>query len=165
MDLKAESEKISARFEALKGTIEKEKKELERRVEESKENLSKAYELGDLRENAEFEAALASCTVNNYSLNIKKQQLEEMLAIDTAKGYFPIGAVIMFSTVRLTTSLDDKEYVFKLYPKGVSDLPSGILSVDSVVGREVMNKRVGDMFITYHRVTGKKITWKVEEIY
>lgn len=164
--LKRRSAEISQSMSVLRDELARKLEKYDAELREAQVAMQKAYEMGDLRENAEFDAAVSRCGTLSYSRLLVKQQLEVINAIDTDEEYVPIGMVVMFSTVLLVNDRDiRKKFIFKLYPEGVSDLDRGILSLDSPIGRALYLKSAGAEFETEHRVTGEKRKWQIKAVY
>lgn len=165
--LKCISGEISESLSQLREELIQVIQEYDKEIKEAQIALQRAYEMGDLRENAEFDAALQRCSTLGYSRGLAEQKLRSINGVgEDEKNYEPIGMVVMYSTVLLTNDRDTGvEFVFKLYPADVSDLGRRILSVDSPIGKLLYLRNVGDVFNTEHRVTGVKRRWKVEAVY
>lgn len=160
------SAQISQSLHMLREELSRKLVEYDREVKEAQIVLQRAYAMGDLRENAEFDAAVSRCSALSYSKLLVKKKLESIESIGEEEDYAPIGMVVMFSTVLLVNDKDKgREFIFKLYPAGVSDLDRGILSVDSLIGRILHMKETGAQFDTVHRVTGEKRRWQIKAIY
>lgn len=165
--LETASAQISQSVHMLREELTRKLGEYDTEIKEAQVALQKAYEMGDLRENSEFDAAVSRCGELSYSKLLMKKKLESIEAIGVEEeDYVPIGMVVMFSTVLLVNNKDkDREFIFKLYPAGVSDLDRGVLSIDSIIGRVLYMKETGAQFETSHRVTGEKRKWQIRAIY
>lgn len=165
ISLKDAGVEIKAKFFEYLSDLESQYEQLLEKQQVLMNDLCVALSRGDLSENAEYKSAkdeLESCAATLCSLN---EQLKKARTVKADNlEYQPIGIVVMFTTVRLKNSYGNA-YTMCLYPKGISDLSRGILSVDSVVGKSLWYKRIGDTFVVEHRITGELITWEVEDIY
>ncbi len=105
--------------------------------------ISEAREKGDLKENAEYDAAKSAQGL--HELRIAK--LESLLAnarlIDETN--IDLSKVFILSTVRVkdTTTKDERKYT--LVSEKEADFKTGRISVDSPVGKALIGKAVGDL--------------------
>lgn len=165
MDLKAISESISKSIKDLKVDLQEQKvnklDELDRLTTEYK--IASAQ--GDRSENAAFTEAvdgMGKCAGELASINKQIALLDNLTEEDS---YEPINLVVLFSTVRLKVIDTGEEFVYKLYPKGISDLDRKIISEDSPVGKLLMRKEVGDIISIEMPLQGKVIKYQVMDIY
>jgi len=164
-DLEQISQEISQDLSSLRQELVSEWQRLEVDLESAQVQLQKAYGEGDLRENAEFEAAVSRCSLVSSSLQMVNEKLQRLNSFSEDEEYYPIGMVVMFSTVLLTNNVDKGRFIFKLYPAGVSDMERRILALDSPIGQAVYLRSKGSTFSMEHRVTGVVRVWKIEDIY
>ena len=165
MDLKTISESISKSIKDLKVDLQEQKvnklDELDRLTTEYK--IASAQ--GDRSENAAFTEAvdgMSKCTSELASINKQIALLDNLTEEDS---YEPINLVVLFSTVRLKVIDTGEEFVYKLYPEGISDLERKIISEDSPVGKLLMRKEVGDIISIEMPLQGKVIKYQVIDIY
>lgn len=104
--------------------------------------IAEAREKGDLRENAEYDAAKE----NQGHLEAKIQKFEGELAnariiseesIDTSK-------VSILTRVTLTNLNTKKQVTYHLVSEKEADLKSGKISVTSPIGKGLLGKKIGD---------------------
>jgi transcription elongation factor GreA len=115
--------------------------ETELRVELPKQ-IKTAKEWGDLRENAEYHAALARQQFVQARIRDLRQRLSEVSSIDTSK--LPHGKVAYGSTVVLYDPERDEETTYRLVTAEESDPAGGLISTSSPVGRSLMGREEGD---------------------
>ncbi len=115
--------------------------EYELRNELPKEIL-KARAHGDLRENAEFHAAKERQRYVDARLSQLKKRLADFSLIDLSK--IPHGKVGLGSTVVVLDLQKDEEITFKIVTSEESDVPKGLISTSSPIGRGLLGKEVGD---------------------
>lgn len=105
--------------------------------------IQKAREMGDLSENAEYDAAKDAQGL----LELKISKLENTVAtarvlddsdIDASKAY-------ILSTVTLKNLKFNKKVTYTLVAEEEADLKQGKISVKSPVGKAVLGKSVGDV--------------------
>lgn len=120
---------------------ELEELESELRVHLPKE-IKRAKEFGDLRENAEYHAALARQQFVQARIGQLRQRLSEISSIDTSK--VPHGKAAYGSTLLLYDSERDEEVTYRLVTPEESDPQGGLISTTSPVGRSLMGREEGD---------------------
>jgi len=105
--------------------------------------IAEAREKGDLKENAEYDAAKESQGL----LEAKIQRLESDLAnvrileegnIDTSK-------VSILTKVTVTNLGNKKQYTYHLVSEKEADLKQGKISVSSPIGKGLLGKQVGEV--------------------
>ncbi len=130
-----------------KETFEQMKNELQRMKAVDRPAASKAIaeakEKGDLRENAEYDAAKEAQGL----LEAKIAQFEGMLAntriidestIDTSK-------VSILTRVELTNLNTKKSVTYQIVSENEADLKQGKISVTSPIGKGLLGKKVGEV--------------------
>lgn len=130
-----------------KETFEQMKSELQRMKAVDRPAASKAIaeakEKGDLRENAEYDAAKEAQGL----LEAKIAQFEGMLAntriidestIDTSK-------VSILTRVELTNLNTKKSVTYQIVSENEADLKQGKISVTSPIGKGLLGKKVGEV--------------------
>lgn len=115
--------------------------ETELRVQLPKD-IKLALEWGDLRENAEYRAALDRQQFVQARIGQLRQRLREITSIDLSK--VPHDRAAYGSTVMLYDAERDEEVTYKLVTPEESDPAAGLISTVSPVGRSLMNKEEGD---------------------
>ena len=129
--------------EVIKEKLRKELDELdtELRVHLPRE-IKRAKEFGDLRENAEYHAALARQQFVQARIQQLRQRLSEISSIDLAK--IPRDRIAYGSTVVLLDAELDKEVTYRLVTAEESDPNAGLISTTSPIGRSLMGREEGD---------------------
>ncbi len=129
--------------ENIKLKLQKEMEELdtELRVHLPRE-IKRAKEFGDLRENAEYHAALARQQFVQARIRDLRQRISEVASIDTSK--VPHGKAAYGSTLVLYDSERDEEVTYRLVTPEESDPQGGLISTTSPVGRSLMGREEGD---------------------
>jgi transcription elongation factor GreA len=126
--------------------VQRLKKELEELRYELNSKLPKELEAarahGDLRENAEYEAAKERQGVVNARIGATEQRIRELSMIDISS--FPGDAVGYGSLVTLEDQDSGDEVKYELvFPEEV-DAREGKISLSSPLGRALVNKQPGD---------------------
>jgi transcription elongation factor GreA len=130
------TEDVKARLKA-----ELEELEAELRVHLPRE-IKRAKEFGDLRENAEYHAALARQQFVQARIRDLRQRLSEIASIDPTR--VPYDKVAYGSTVVLYDDERDEEVTYRLVTPEESDPPNGLISTTSPIGRSLMGREEGD---------------------
>ena len=122
--------------------------------------IAEAREKGDLKENAEYDAAKEA----QGMLEAKIKQLEGVLAnarildesnIDTSK-------VSILTKVTLTNMNTKKQVTYKIVSENEADLKLGKISVTSPIGNSLLGKIIGDVVEVV--VPAGVLKFKVEKI-
>jgi transcription elongation factor GreA len=104
--------------------------------------IKRALEFGDLRENAEYRAALDRQEMVKARISQLRQRLREVASIDISK--VPRDKAAYGSTLVLYDAERDEELTYRLVTPEESDPQSGLISTTSPVGRSLMGKEEGD---------------------
>ena len=115
--------------------------EYEFRIELPKE-IGNAVAMGDLRENAEYKAALERQSYVRARIGQLRKRLGELSAINI--GSIPKDRVALGSKVKLLNLDTDQEVTYQLVFPEVSDLDHGLISIASPVGKGLMGREEGD---------------------
>jgi len=122
--------------------------------------IQKAREMGDLSENAEYDAAKDAQGL----LELKISKLESIIAnarvledgdMDTSKAY-------ILSTVKLKNLKNKQEMKYTLVAEQEANLKQGKISIKSPVGKAILGKSVGDVIDI--KVPAGSMQFKVLEI-
>lgn len=127
----------------VRDRLEKELRELERelRIEIPKE-IEKALALGDLRENAEYHAALDRQRYLQARIAQVQQRLSQLSSIKISS--IPNDRVGFGSVVKVQDLDTDEELSFELVMAEESDPKDGRISVSSPIGQALVDRHVGD---------------------
>jgi transcription elongation factor GreA len=115
--------------------------ETELRVHLPKE-IKRALEFGDLRENAEYRAALDRQDFIKARISQLRQRISEIASIDLSN--IPTDRAAYGSTLVLYDAERDEEVTYRLVTPEESDPQGGMISTTSPVGRSLMGKEEGD---------------------
>ena len=123
--------------------LEKELKGLEKeyRVELPKE-IHRALQMGDLRENSEYHAALDRQQYVKARIGQLQKQLKELSLVDLSS--LPKDRVALGSTVALVDAVSGKSMSYELVIPDMADFSKGLVSVTSPIGKALVGHRVGD---------------------
>ena len=127
-------EKLLKRFEDEINALERElKKELPKEIQ-------RARELGDLRENAEYQAAKERQTYVQARIAMLKRRVSEISLMNLDR--IPHGKAGFGSTV--TIRENNQEMVYQLVMPEDAEAEKGLISTSSPIGRAILNKEEGD---------------------
>lgn len=129
--------------EAIKKKLRDELEELETEFRiHLPQEIKKAKEFGDLRENAEYKAALERQEIVRARIAQLRQRISEISSIDLSK--IPRDKVAYGSTVVLYDSEKDEEVKYRLVTPEESNPQEGFISTVSPIGKSLMGKEEGD---------------------
>ena len=129
-----------------KDTLEQLKTELQRMkgVERpaASRAIAEAREKGDLKENAEYDAAkeaqgILEAKIAQYEGSMATLRVLDEADIDTSK-------VSILTKVKLTNLNTQKQVTYKIVSEKEADLKAGKISVTSPIGKGILGKLVGD---------------------
>ena len=115
--------------------------EYEFRIELPKE-IGNAVAMGDLRENAEYKAALERQSYVRARIGQLRKRLGELSAINVAS--IPKDRVALGSRVTLLNLDTDEEVTYELVFPEVADSEKGLLSIASPIGKALVGLQEGD---------------------
>ncbi|MBA2495260.1 MAG: transcription elongation factor GreA [Acidobacteria bacterium] len=104
--------------------------------------IQKAREFGDLRENAEYKAAMERQSMVQARIRQVRQRLSEVESIDLSK--IPTDRVAYGSKIVLYDLDRDEDVTYKLVTSEESDPDKGLISTVSPIGQGLMGKQEGD---------------------
>lgn len=122
--------------------------------------IAEAREKGDLKENAEYDAAKEAQGLHEAKI----AQLESIIAnariLDTKD--LDLSKVSVLSKVKITNMKTKKVVAYHLVSEKEADLKAGKISVTSPIGKGLLGKAVGD--IAEIDVPAGKLEFRIEEI-
>ncbi len=134
-DVWGDERKLLKRFEDEVAALERELKT------ELPKEIQRARELGDLRENAEYQAAKERQTYVNARIAMLKRRMNEIALMNLDR--IPHGKAGFGSTVKLRESTGS-EVVYQLVMPEDADAEKGLISTSSPIGKAILNKEEGD---------------------
>jgi transcription elongation factor GreA len=130
-------------MEEVKAKLHEELAELEDELHHKlPKEIQKAREFGDLRENAEYKAALERQSIVSARIMQVRQRLNEVQSIDLSK--IPTDRIAYGSSVVLYDLDKDEKVNYKLVTSEESDPENGLISTVSPIGQALMGKEEGD---------------------
>jgi transcription elongation factor GreA len=129
-----------------KDTLEQLKAELQRMkgVERpaASRAIAEAREKGDLKENAEYDAAKEAQGMLEAKIAGLEGALANTRVIDESS--IDISKVSILTTVKLTNLATKKQVTYKIVSEQEADLKIGKISVTSPIGKGILGKQVGE---------------------
>src|SRR5436309_9184687 len=127
----------------IKKKLEEEIQALERELrEELPKALKAAAALGDLSDNADYQAARERQDFVRVRLGQLKQRIADLSMINFDK--IPRDRISLGSRVVLLDVDKNEEITYKLVTTEDANAPEGLISTTSPIGRSLLNKHEGD---------------------
>ncbi|PYS04827.1 MAG: transcription elongation factor GreA [Acidobacteria bacterium] len=127
----------------IKKKLEEEIQALERELrEELPKALKAAAALGDLSDNADYQAARERQDFVRVRLGQLKQRIADLSMINFDK--IPRDRISLGSRVVLLDVDKNEEITYKLVTTEDANVTEGLISTTSPIGRSLLNKREGD---------------------
>ena len=122
--------------------------------------IAEAREKGDLKENAEYDAAkeaqgLLEARIKKFESDLANCRILDADNIDTSK-------VSILTKVKITNVATNKSMTYQIVSEKEADLKLGKISVTSPIGRGLLGKKVGE--IAEVTAPNGLIKFQVEEI-
>jgi transcription elongation factor GreA len=123
--------------------------------------IAEAREKGDLKENAEYDAAKEA----QGMLEAKINQLEGVLATARVldESTIDTSRVAILTKVTITNLATKKKLTYQIVSEQEADLKAGKISVTSPIGKGLLGKEVGEVAEVV--VPAGVVKFKVEEIF
>ena len=122
--------------------------------------IAEAREKGDLKENAEYDAAkeaqgMLEAKIAALEGQIATGRIVDESTIDTSK-------VTILTKVKLTNLNTKKQVIYQIVSEKEADLKAGKISVTSPIGKGLLGKTIGD--VAEVTVPAGTVKFKVEDI-
>jgi transcription elongation factor GreA len=122
--------------------------------------IAEAREKGDLRENAEYDAAkeaqgMLEAKIAQLEGQVAQARIIEQADVDTSK-------VSILTKVKLTNLGTKKQVTYQIVSEKEADLKAGKISVTSPIGKGLLGKAIGD--VAEVSVPAGVMKFKVEDI-
>jgi transcription elongation factor GreA len=122
--------------------------------------IAEAREKGDLKENAEYDAAkeaqgLLEARINQLETMVATARILDASTINTSR-------VSILTKVTLLNMNTKKEVTYQIVSEGEADLKAGKISVTSPIGSGLLGKSVGD--VAEVKVPAGLLKFKIEKI-
>jgi len=130
-------------MEAVKKKLHEELEKLEEELHFTlPKEIARAREWGDLKENAEYKAAMERQTMVQARIMHVRNRLYEVESIDLTK--IPTDSAAYGSTLVLYDLEKEEKVTYKLVTSEESDPENGLISTVSPIGQALMGKEEGD---------------------
>lgn len=130
-------------MEAIKKKLQSELDELEEELHfKLPKEIQLAREWGDLKENAEYKAAMERQSMVQARIMQVRTRISEVESIDVSK--LPTDSVAYGSKVVLYDIERDEDITYKLVTSEESDPDNGLISTVSPIGQGLIGKEEGD---------------------
>lgn len=105
--------------------------------------IAEAREKGDLKENAEYDAAkeaqgLLEARIRKFESELATARILDATNIDTSK-------VTILTRVTITNLANQKSMTYQIVSEKEADLKAGKISITSPIGKGLVGKREGDI--------------------
>jgi len=122
--------------------------------------IAEAREKGDLRENAEYDAAKEAQGLLEAKILRLEGELANARVID--EGTIDTSKVSILTKVTVTNLINKKQVTYHLVSEKEADLKLGKISVTSPIGKGLLGKQVGE--VADVRVPAGTLQFKIENI-
>jgi transcription elongation factor GreA len=122
--------------------------------------IAEAREKGDLRENAEYDAAKEAQGLLEAKIQRLESELVNARVID--QGTIDTSKVSILTKVTVTNLTNKKQMTYHLVSEKEADLKLGKISVTSPIGRGLLGKQVGE--VANVQVPAGSLQFKIENI-
>ncbi|MES1215547.1 MAG: transcription elongation factor GreA [Bacteroidota bacterium] len=127
-------------------TLDQMKKDLQRMKAIDRPAASKAIaearEKGDLKENAEYDAAKEAQGLLEAKIAAMEGAMSNIRVLDEAN--IDTSKVSILTKVTLTNLVTNKKVTYKLVSEQEADLKAGKISITSPIGKGILGKQIGD---------------------
>lgn len=173
--LMEESRKIDEKLDMLLAEAKHRLSDIDNTLITLNEEYKRAKADGDLRENASYEDAIKHIS-EAQSDRARWEVLSDGISNVKIKikEYVHQDKITLLSTVRIErvqtsapNTIQDIEdgFTLKLFPYGISDVESGIISIDSSIGGKLLGKQVGDIIKFRDRSSSRYANFEVVSFY
>src|SRR5690242_21119428 len=122
--------------------------------------IGEAREKGDLKENAEYDAAKEAQGLLEARIKKMEGDLANARIVDTAT--IDTGKVSILTRVKLTNLNTKKQVTYQIVSEKEADLKLGKISVTSPIGKGILGKTVGELAEV--QAPAGILKFKIEEI-
>lgn len=122
--------------------------------------IAEAREKGDLKENAEYDAAKESQGLLEAKIALLEGQIASARIIDETS--IDTSKVSILTKVKVLNLGTKKEMTYKIVSEKEADLKAGKISITSPIGKGLLGKKVGD--VAEVQAPAGVIKFKIEDI-
>ncbi len=124
------------------------------------DDIARARAFGDLKENAEYDAAKNSQAMNERRIADLENKIATAQVIDEAK--IPKDKVFIGATVLLKDMDEDEEISYSIVPQDEANYDEGKLSVTSPIAKGLLGLKVGET--AQIQIPAGTLTYKILKI-
>src|SRR3989338_5231703 len=106
------------------------------------DDIAKARAFGDLKENAEYDAAKNSQAMNEKRISDLQEKLVSVQIIDETK--IPKDQIFIGAKVLLKDLKNQDEFTYAIVPQDEADFDEGKISVTSPIAKGLLGLKVGE---------------------
>ncbi len=107
------------------------------------ENLKEARDKGNVSESSEFDVAKEQYELLQSKIIRMERKISNSIIV--SESSIDLSKVCVLTTVTVKNKTFNKEMKFKIVPEDEIDLKMGKISLNSPIGKSLMNKKVGDV--------------------
>ncbi len=122
--------------------------------------IAEAREKGDLKENAEYDAAKEAQGILEAKIALLESQIATSRIVDT--NSIDISKVSILTKVTITNMANKKIVTYQIVGEKEADLKAGKISVNSPIGKGLLGKKKGE--IAEVKAPTGLIKFRIEEI-
>lgn len=122
--------------------------------------IAEAREKGDLKENAEYDAAKEAQGLLEAKIAAMEGALANVRVIDESS--IDTSKVSILTKVKMTNMGTKKEVIYQLVSEKEADLKAGKISITSPIGRGILGKTVGE--VAEVQAPAGVLKFRIEEI-
>ena len=122
--------------------------------------IAEAREKGDLKENAEYDAAKEAQGMHEAKIAVLEQAIINSRVLDASE--IDTSKVSILSKVKILNLKTKKTIVYQIVSESEADLKEGKISAGSPIAKGLLGKNVGD--VAEITVPAGKLEFKIEEI-
>jgi len=122
--------------------------------------IAEAREKGDLKENAEYDAAKEAQGLLEAKIALLEGQLANARVLDESS--IDTSKVSILTKVKVVNLNTKKEMTYKIVSEKEADLKAGKISITSPIGKGLLGKKIGD--VAEVQAPAGVIKFKVEDI-
>lgn len=90
-------------------------------------------------------------------------EFEHVKSMKSVPPYNTCGVIVIYTTVRV--KLEDKQFTYKIYPKGLSFIDDGIMAAEAKLAAALLGRHKGDVVSIRHGSRGTLLNYEVVDIY
>lgn len=105
--------------------------------------IAEAREKGDLKENAEYDAAKEAQGLMELKISQMQEIVRNAKIIDESK--LDNSKILILSKVTLKNTANNATLTYSIVPANEADIKAGKISVESPIGKGLLGKKIGEI--------------------